>query len=80
MDEDLEIADVLGNTVKIGLKISFAKAGFHVTVYAHVVILLETILILPQLKIYYKSNFRERKPLANTEEISFRSYVLCNKD
>lgn len=49
--------------------------------YAHACLLVESVLALPMMKICYKGgNFRQMKPLANSDEMVFRKYLLCNKD
>lgn len=49
--------------------------------YAHACLLVESVLSLPMMQIYYKGgNFRQMKPLANSDELTFRKYLLCNKD
>ena len=80
-EREFEISDLNGNSVKIGLRIQFIKAGFHLVFYAHACLLVESVLALPMMKICYKGgNFRQMKPLANSDELSFRKYLLCNKD
>lgn len=72
-EREFEIGDLNGNSVKIGLRIQYIKAGFHLVFYAHACLLVESVLALPMMKICYKGRYaRQMKPLANSDEISFR--------
>ena len=51
---EFEIADINDNTLKIGIRKSYTKAGFYLVFFAYVCILAETVLALPLMKIYYK--------------------------
>jgi hypothetical protein len=42
VDKDVIIQDLNGNELKIGMRISLHKAGFHLTFFSHAVILIET--------------------------------------
>ena len=53
-ENDVEVADEAGNTLKIGVRQQYTKAGIHITIYAHVCVLLESIHVLPFMKIFYK--------------------------
>jgi len=56
-DVDIEIKDDQGNTLQIGLRKSYFDAGFKLCLFAHVVILCETLSILPLLRIYQKQGY-----------------------
>lgn len=80
-ESDLELQDASGNTLKIGMRHSFSKAGFHLIFYAHVCLLVEAEKALSLMQIYYKGGLSQaRRLLANSSELQARRYILCNKD
>ena len=80
-ETDLEIKDKDQNTLKIGLRKTYDEAGFSLTLFAHVVVLIETQQILKNMQICYKEGrFRDKRPCAGQDQLANNKFIMCNKD
>ena len=91
-DCNLEIQDRFDNKLTLGMRVQPNRAGYQVTIYAHAVVMLETVRLLNNnsIRVYYEAESirqqiqaiggRRRQMLAGQEAIDKKRFVMCNAD